>query len=338
MRILVYLFCLFLLPIRGLADSCHAIAINGLTRINASLTLGELIDKAAQGVPEMSLVQAKSDEAAAYRDYADSLFAGSHVAQIGYLDHEPIDGSGQKQFDFSITVQPWQWGENSAVERIANAAGTEHNLYREFVRYSVAGLVRESLWRIALASFEREKVMQQLGLVSDLLDVVTTRVRSGDLAETDLLLARSEFLASKAELIRANGKLGHVVYAYQSITGVDEIPGQFEEVRDPIVTIDSSHIAIRVLNMLIEKDKAKISLIRYQTNSQFLLGLGYIRQQETWGSPAQNSLSVSVDVPFGAPRSAEYRNCFIQCKAQRSDRAARYAAAKSSVTTAESEP
>jgi outer membrane protein TolC len=208
MRILVYLFCLFLLPIRGLADSCHAIAINGLTRINASLTLGELIDKAAQGVPEMSLVQAKSDEAAAYRDYADSLFAGSHVAQIGYLDHEPIDGSGQKQFDFSITVQPWQWGENSAVERIANAAGTEHNLYREFVRYSVAGLVRESLWRIALASFEREKVMQQLGLVSDLLDVVTTRVRSGDLAETDLLLARSEFLASKAELIRANGKLG----------------------------------------------------------------------------------------------------------------------------------
>ena len=56
MRILVYLFCLFLLPIRGLAYSCHAIAINGLTRINASLTLGELIDQAAQGVPEMSLV------------------------------------------------------------------------------------------------------------------------------------------------------------------------------------------------------------------------------------------------------------------------------------------
>jgi outer membrane protein TolC len=198
-------------------------------------------------------------------------------------------------------VQLWQWGENSAVEKIAEAAESDQTIYRNFIRYSVAELVRESVWRIALSHFDYDYAKKSHDLAEHLLESVKIRVASGDLADADLLLAQSEFLGSKSELIHAEAEWMHARQAYISITGLDEIPGQFDEIQSPLENVDRSHVAVQSINAVIEKEKAKIAYLKFQTNSQLLVGIGYARQQASFGSPVQNSLGLTVDVPFGAP-------------------------------------
>ncbi|MGH8475492.1 MAG: TolC family protein, partial [Methylococcales bacterium] len=271
-------------------------------RPNASLTLNDVITYAAERVPTMALLRAKAEEAAAYHEFAETPFAGEHIAHVGYSDDRPVDNVGQQVFDAGLSVQMWRWGEHSAVEKIADTADTDHAIYQNFIRYTVAELVRESLWRISLSLFEFENAKRIHDLALDLLESVKTRVEAGDLAQADLLLAESEYLDSKAEVIRTEAELMHARRAYISITGLDEMPSNFEEIQSPIESIDSNHIAIRSINAVIEKEKARITYLKFQSNGQLLVNVGYTRQRASFGSALQNSLGLTVDVPFGAPQ------------------------------------
>ncbi|MGH8548802.1 MAG: TolC family protein [Methylococcales bacterium] len=271
-------------------------------RANASLTLNDVIAHTAERYPTMALLRAKAEEAVAYHEFADTPFAGEHIGHVGYSDDRPVDNNGQRLFDAGLSVQMWRWGEHSAVERIADAADADHAVYQKFIRYTVAELVRESLWRISLSLFEFENAKKINDLAQDLLESVKIRVAAGDLAQADLLLARSEYLDSKAEVIRAEAELMHSRRAYISITGLDEMPGNFEEIQSPLDVINMNHIAIRSINAVIEKEKARITYLRFQSNSQLLVSVGFTRQHSSFGSTPQNSLGLTVDVPFGAPQ------------------------------------
>ncbi|MCI0733374.1 MAG: TolC family protein, partial [Methylococcaceae bacterium] len=302
MSTLIYLLCLAGLSTIPPDESNYHVNHFDELRTNPALTLGEVIAHSAEKYPSMALLRAKVEEAAAYRDFADTPFAGEHIGHAGYADDRPVDNTGQRAFEFGIQVQLWQWGENSAVERIASAADTDQAIYQNFLRYSVAELVREAVWRISVSAFEYENAKKNHSLAQDLLESVKIRVGSGDLAQADLLLAKSEFLESKTDLIHAEAELMHARQAYRSITGLDEIPGNFEETQSPVETVDMNHIAIQSINAGIEKEKAKISYLKFQTNSQLLVGIGYTRHQESFGSAVQNNLGLTVDVPFGAPQ------------------------------------
>ncbi len=302
MPTLIYLLCLAGISTPLPAESkFHVDHIDEL-RPNVSLTLNDVITHAAERYPTMALLKAKAEEAVAYHEFAGTPFAGEHIAHAGYSDHRPVDNNGQRVFDAGLSVQMWRWGENSAVEKIADAADADHAIYQNFIRYSVAELVRESLWRISLSLFEFENARRINSLSLDLLESVKTRVEVGDLAQADLLLAKSEYLDSKAEVIRTEAEFMHARRAYIAITGLDEMPSYFEEIQSPVKTIDLNHIAIRSVNAVIEKEKARITYLRFQSNSQLLVNIGYTRQQSSFGSRPQNSLGLTVDVPFGAPQ------------------------------------
>jgi outer membrane protein, heavy metal efflux system len=302
MPTLIYLLCLAGASTALPDESAFHLDHVDQLRPNASLTLKEVISRAAERYPTIALLQAKAEEAAAYREFASTPFAGEHIARIGYADDRPVDNTGQRGLEFGLQVQMWQWGENSAVEKIAEAADSDRSIYQNFVRYTVAELVREAVWRVSLTRFEYENARKIHSLAKQLFESVQIRVGSGDLARADLLLAESEFLESETEVIQAEAELMHARRAYISITGLEEIPGKFDEAQSPIETVDASHVAIRSINAGIEKEKAKIHYFRFQTNGQFLVGLGYTRQHDAFGSSAQDSLGVTVDVPFGAPQ------------------------------------
>jgi outer membrane protein, heavy metal efflux system len=302
MSTLIYLLCLAGVSSTPADGTDYYVNHIDEVRPNASLTLEGVVLHASERFPTMALLRAKAEEAAAYHEFADTPFAGEHIGHVGYSDDRPVDNVGQRSFEAGIQVQLWQWGENSAVERIASAADSDWSIYQEFLRYSVAELIRQSLWQIALSRFEHDNAIRIHSLASDLFESVKIRVRSGDLAEADLLLAESELLESKTDLIRAEAELMHARRGYISITGLNEIPANFEEQQSPIEDVEMHHVAIRSLTAAIEKEKAKISYLKFQTNGQFLVGLGYTRQYDSFGSSAQNGIGLTVDVPFGAPQ------------------------------------
>ncbi|MGR9106107.1 MAG: TolC family protein [Gammaproteobacteria bacterium] len=302
MPTLIYLLCLAGVSTALADESSYQVEHIDVLRPNTALTLKEVIDAAAERYPTMALLKAKAEEAAAYRDFAETPFAGSHVATIAYGDDRPVDNTGQREFAAEVQVQIWQWGELSAVEKIAEAADSDQSIYRKFLRYTVAELIRDAVWRVALTRFQYENAKKLHGLARELFESVNIRVDSGDLAAADLLLAESEFLDSKTELILAEAEVMHARRAYISITGLHEIPDHLEETQSPVDTVDMNHVAIQSINAGIEKEKAKITYLRFQTNSQLLLGVGYTRQHAAFGSPVQNSLDVNITVPFGAPQ------------------------------------
>lgn len=271
-------------------------------RPSATLTLKQVIDKSTERYPNLALLQAKAQEALAYEDFASTPFAGSHVGHVSYGDDRPVDNVGQRDLEVSVQVQIWQWGELSAVEQIAAAADADRASYDKFMRYSVADLVRQAVWKVALSIFEYENAVRIHELAKQLFDSVEVRVKSGDLARADALLAESELLDAKTALMLAEAEVMHARRAYISLTGLHEIPANFEEQQSPLHEVDRHHVAIQAINTGIEKAKAKIEYLRHQTNSQLLVGVGYNRQHSSFGSPVQNSLGVSVDLPFGAPQ------------------------------------
>ncbi len=268
------LLCLLLLP--GLA---------------AAATLREALDAASGRAPALRTLDAGQERVAADRDAAGRLFPGTPVLGLGQREGQ----RGKRETELEIATPLWLPGQRRASLALADARGEENTAARVAQRWILAGELRRRVAVARAAQAEMAALRARLDNDRQLAEDVARRVRAGDLAHTDLLLARGEALAAESEWLAAQSRQARALAEYRVLTGLDTLPTDGEEAAG---SAPAEHPALAVLHRQGEVARAGVELARRNRRDAPELEVQFQRGRDALGDDFRNSLRLGVRLPF----------------------------------------
>ncbi len=293
-----------------------------LISIDTALSLSDLVNQTLEKYPDYALVAAMQQESEALHARGRSWISGAPQLQTYYKDDFAGTGTGAYEFDGSIQVPVWNWGQRDAGLQLAEQAANNTNQQGQAIKLKVAGLVREVLWSLKLEGLRYDTAKKELALAERLLATVQRRVALGDLPKSDLLLAKNRALQKRAALIQQEAAVMHTRKRYYFLTQTDKVPEQVVEVKSTITTINETHPALAAINSKIAKQKAKMEWIRAQGSGKTTIAIGGVTERGARTDSAINSMVFAVNIPFGgqaflAPKIAIANRSYVAAKAEK---------------------
>ncbi len=281
------------------ADEQYIVEHRDPITIDSQLSLSELIDLTWQNYPESALLPALKQETEALRQRGDSWVAGALTATFSYRNGWVRDavGTGAPEIAGAIELPLWNWGQRAAGQRLAQMAEQANTLRSKVFKLRVAGLVRNALWDIALTNNRYEIAKYVYQVSEQLVKTVRRRVELGDLPRTDLLLAQTEQLRKRSELVQAEAEQMHARKRFATLTQMTRVPADFTEPQSE-KKITPQHPALSALNAFIERKRAELDWVKASGSGQPTLAIGGNSQRTTPDYSAE-TLTLDVSVPFG---------------------------------------
>jgi len=267
--------------------------------IDSQLTLSELVNQTLEKYPDYALIAAMQNEAAALNQRGSQWFAGAATASMNYRDDFIGSDTGAYEIEGVIGLPMWNWGQRAAGLQLAEQAGLSAENKAKAIHLQVSGLVRKSLWAMALENIRYKMAEKSLHLTEKLLKTIQLRVEVGDLPKSDFLLAESELLQKKIELIYAEAKVMHARKGFFFLTKTNKIPEQINETQSDQHGIVDTHPALAAINAIIAKQKANVAWTKAKGSGQTRLAVGGNMEKPSSSEQSVDSITFSVSVPFG---------------------------------------
>ena len=267
---------------------------------DATLSLKQAVEATFEQYPQGAVIGALQEEAQALTRRSESLVAGYPMLYLQYIDDRVMSNRGVVQIQTGYQIPIWMWNQRSASFKVAEEADKGAVLFAAALKHEVAGLVRESLWNLVLMENRHGLAQQVFDVSQKLFDTVKRRVELGDLARSDELLAQSDLLDKKSQLVQAEAEVMHARHAYKNLTRLDKAPKQFEEKRSQTAAIHEQHPAIAAANALVERAQADVEFTRLskQGNQPSIL-IGTQHDQAAQLGFFDNATNLVLQVPIG---------------------------------------
>jgi outer membrane protein TolC len=161
----------------------------------------------------------------------------------------------------------------------------------------LAGEVRERLWEVAAAREAFNEARDHQSHLEAIAEEVVRRVKAGDLARIDTILAQQEVLAAKGAASMAQTRLQEALARYGMLTGQSEIPVAEPEpvgraMRDP-------HPRMAAARMALQRSQASLNVVNRTRSEPPSVGLSMRREKESAASAPASSVAFVVQIPIG---------------------------------------
>lgn len=193
--------------------------------------LTTLVGRAWERAVAARTLEGRLLEADASRVQADSVFAGA--PSIGLADRRDrwTEQDGARETEVSMSAPIWLPGQRAARQALIAAETEQTDAALATLRLTLAGDVRERTWALASAQAEVALAEQRASTAAALEADVARRLKVGDLAHADLLLARQESLAAQAALREMRVRYADAAAKMQILTGMVAVPAREEDVQ-----------------------------------------------------------------------------------------------------------
>ena len=304
------------------AEGTYVVDHVDVIQVDPQLSLSDLVSQTLEKYPDYALIAAMYQESEALNERGSSWLSGAPQLQTYYKDDFVGTDTGDYEFDGSIQVPVWNWGQRDAGLQLAEQA--EQNAANQIlaIKLKVSGLLREALWSLKLEDLRYEMAKKEFSLAEQLLKTVHRRVEFGDLPKSDFLLAQSESLQKKADLINQEAIVMHVRKRYYFLTQTHKMPIQINEIQSKASGINDLHPALAAINAEIAQKKAQMEWIKAQGSGQTTIAIGGVTERGGRDEKTINSIAFNVNVPFGgsaflAPKTAAANREFIAAEAKK---------------------
>ncbi|MFC7050093.1 TolC family protein [Emcibacter nanhaiensis] len=274
-----------------------------------ALSLGEVIDRAAELAPDRFMVDARNKTGKAYGRKASSFFAGAPEISVHHQNDFLISDQGLREWEGRLDLPIWMPGEKRAWKDRARAAGSEADAFRNQLVWAVAGEVRDLVWQVKLAEASLDESRAALETAEKLLDDVEKRIRAGDLPKNTVLLARQELAGRRIAIKGAERDYVDSAMMYKTYTGLDRIPTNIAEQRQEV---EDDYAVPPVIYARRQMDyyQAEYDSERASWSSSPTITVGVKRERGGYDDRSIDSVSFGLTVPLGsathsAPRRAE---------------------------------
>ena len=284
-------------------------------------TLRQVFERAWQLAPQGRVVEARRGEAEASREVAQSLLAGSPQITIGQRSDRWNDDLGKRENEIALSLPLWLPGQRTAQAAVAAADGSATEQSIAATRLALAGELRSALWNLILARNEAAIMTQRLATLGQLEEDVSRRVKVGEVARTDLLLARQERSQAKAAALEAEARVVRAGQRYRVLTGSDQLPSDPEEALRQPLEAGTAHPRIATGRASADRARAGLQLAQASSTDSPSLAVQYRRDRDGYGATNRDSVGIALSIPFAtgtrnAPRIASANTALIQADAE----------------------
>lgn len=261
------------------------------------------VDAAWQRSPQARTLEARHNEIAAGHDAARSWIAGSPTIGLSERSDRWTDRDGVRETEITLAAPVWLPGQKSARESLAQSSSDDLNAQIANARLGLAGEVRERLWAVAAAREVLAEAQDHQHHLEALSNEVVRRVKAGDLARTDGMLAQQEVLAAQGAVAAAQAKLQEAVARYRTLTGQSDIPAA--EAEPVAASTAEPHPRVRAAQAAVDRSQASLSVVNKTRSEPPTVGVSMRRERDSFASQTGRSVGIAVQIPIGI--GAQYR-------------------------------
>lgn len=262
-------------------------------------SLQQVLERAWAIYPIARTLAAKEEEVAASRTAAGALLPGSPKIGVAQRTDRWNDNRGALESELEISLPLWLPGQKAARQAVAEAEGVKNRNALQAARLALAGELRAALWTLQLARSEAEIAAQRLDTAASLEADVARRVKVGEMARADLLLAKQETAAARAARVEAQSRAVRAARRYRVVTGSDTLPDDPEEAVRPVPTGEAAdHPRLAAGRADTERARAGLRLAQESRRDAPELGVQYRREREESNAPSSDSIRFGITIPL----------------------------------------
>lgn len=250
-----------------------------------------------RSVPARTL-EARQGEVDAALSTANAWVAGSPVLGLSQRANRWTDKGGKRESELSLAAPVWLPGQKSARKALAARSTEELAAQIRQARLAVAGEVRASAWHAAAAQESLAEQKDHLHHLEELAADVQRRIKAGELARTDGLLAQQEVLASQVAVALASTKASEALQRYRVLTGLSGLPRLDPEplfdTAEPVnARLDAARASERRAN-------AALQLAAATRSAPPSIGMSFRREQDDDLTRPNRSVGIALQIPLGS--------------------------------------
>ncbi len=282
---------------------------------------GVIADALALADPQ-ARTSALRHRGAAIRSQAEGLVADDPALRIKHLNDRLTSDTGYLEWEAMVDLPLWLPRQRAARRDLAEALGLRADALERYLRWELAGRVRDSAWATALAEGRVRHTEQGLADARTLAAQVARRVAAGELARVDLLVAQQETLTQEVALQAAQADLDLARQRYRLLTGRPGLPAPLEEPLTRDAELGDDHPGLAAAEAEVAQARAERTRVGTERRANPILSLGGKRTQDNRDADPDTALSLELTIPFGlgsqsAPRLAEAEAEFTERVAER---------------------
>lgn len=285
---------------------CGLLLAAGMPVVMAGETLATVIRAGLAHAPDAALPAAVRAQGDAMHERADSLLADDPALRLRHETDAAGSDDGFRYWEGGVELPLWLPGQRDRQRAVAAATTQESDVLARRQHWRVAGEIRELLWSIALAGAGAELAEQALASARQLQTDVEQRVAAGELARSEIILARKETLTREAELDTARAEHGRLLAEYRYLTGLQELPDDFTEAA-AATDITDAHPALAAAHSGATRARSERDRVAGERRGNPVLLLGGQSERAAHDQARDSALALELSVPFGTRSHAALR-------------------------------
>ncbi|MDP1765921.1 MAG: TolC family protein [Methylotenera sp.] len=281
------------------SDSNHRDELN----VNSNLQLRDVLEKTVARNPMQSTLQSRESVLNAKKIIANSMLPTAPAISLGHQNDVLGSGRGEREWQADLEVPVWLPNQRNNRLKVADATQSSVSANRESLKLHVAGLLRDAVWDIAVNNNNVALTANKLAVAKKLQQDVEKRFQAGESAKTDAMLAQQETLRAEKEQLRAEAELMHARHRYYLLTGLREIPANFEETQSALEDYSQSSIWAEAQSKVgLAETERELAQVESHENLQVLFNIRSTKG--AFDNMSNESVGVKVRIPFGGDSRA----------------------------------
>ena len=244
--------------------------------------------------PEYREIAARDAQAKDQERIGQSWIAGRPSAQIEYIDEHSLTNIGEPELTYGVALPLWRPGEKKAMSALGRQYSLQSSGWQRSFELETAGKLRASLADLHEAETLLDVEREATEGAAELLRIVETLFNAGEVAQLDVMQARTLLLAQQRNELDSDAMFVDAERTYAVLTGLSVAPASpHSEVRVISEEVASTHPQLQLLQTSLDLQDANISKAETAAKGNPVLTLGSRRIGN------ETAVAVSLIIPFG---------------------------------------
>ncbi|PCJ42661.1 MAG: hypothetical protein COA71_03920 [SAR86 cluster bacterium] len=267
----------------------------------ATLSFNDIFISALNNAPEILERDVRRQQADSYAAIAGNWITNRPNFVIGYLDDALLGDIGQREIEYAIQLQLKRPGEFNNGRLLSESYQEQTSAWEQALQHYISGRVKSILADIAEAEALLSLELQATLNAGELLNITSILFAAGELARLDVMQAESLLLNQIQIELETEAMLVDAERAYETLTGLHSRPDYlYTEILTDEEDIRTTHPQLVYLQSGINLAAVNIQVSEAEARGAPIVSLGGRRQRADVFQNSNNSIALSLSIPFGA--------------------------------------
>ncbi len=265
------------------------------------VTLTSLADSIYKRLPEHNKEQALQQQINANTELSNAQFADPLSIDLRHQNDVIGSSDGLQEWETNLNMSLWLPGQKQQQQLLSDKLAAEMPAYKNQLRLKASAQVRELIWNVALAETAAKQSLQAWKTAQKLEQDVIARVKAGELAGTESLLANTNALEMRSQYLIKNAELEHAISSYQHITSETALPSNYDETLAAVsqqhhadVVVNQDHPSLMMLDQRINTLRTRQDLAQFEGAVRPHVSVGVRRERGNRSESFDNSFGVGI--------------------------------------------